>query len=69
MATKARSLKIACPFCLEAESVTLNLNDLAACACGSCNEEFSPQQAYEKAAELAARWASVVAWIDNAPVA
>ncbi|SIO58469.1 hypothetical protein SAMN05444166_5690 [Singulisphaera sp. GP187] len=71
MATRtatARSLKVACPFCMAGEAITLDLNDLRACTCESCSESFSPQQAYDRAAELAAKWASVVAWIESAPV-
>lgn len=65
----ARSLKVACPFCMAGESITLDLNDLRACTCSNCSEEFSPQDALAKANELLAKWASVVAWIESAPVA
>lgn len=65
----ARSLKVLCPFCLDGESVTLELNDLGKITCGACSEEFTAQQAVAKANELAARWASIAAWIESAPVA
>ncbi|SIN97837.1 hypothetical protein SAMN05444166_1880 [Singulisphaera sp. GP187] len=67
-ATKtARSLKVLCPFCLAGESITLDLNDLRACVCSNCSEEFSPQDALAKANELVAKWSQVVAWIESAP--
>ena len=69
MATKtARSLKVSCPECHEAETVTIDLNDLAVCCCGSCSCEFSPAEALAKYREMAARWEAVATWIAAAPV-
>lgn len=69
MPTKtAKSLKVACPECHEAETVTIDLNDLSACCCGSCSAEFSPAEALAKALEMVARWQAVVTWIAAAPV-
>lgn len=68
-ATKTtRSLKILCPLCLAGESITLDLNNLEACSCSSCSEEFSPREALAKANELVAKWSQVVTWIESAPV-
>lgn len=70
MATATRAskgFKVTCPFCGDAEStVKLDLNDLKACVCSSCDEEFSPAAAREKAAELLSRWEAVCRWVDLA---
>jgi hypothetical protein len=68
MKTK-RTLRVVCPFCHDPEgTVMLDLDNLNRCECSSCSEEFAPQEAYEKAAEIAMAWSRVVAWIDKAPV-
>ncbi|WP_406700573.1 hypothetical protein V5E97_17380 [Singulisphaera sp. Ch08] len=68
-ATKTtRSLKVLCPFCLARDSIILDLNDLRACVCSNCSEEFSPQDTLAKANELVAKWSQGVAWIESAPV-
>lgn len=66
--TPTRNLQVLCPFCADADAtLSLDLNDLNAITCSACDEVFSAQAAYERAAELAARWASVVEWIGRAP--
>ncbi|AGA31640.1 hypothetical protein [Singulisphaera acidiphila] len=68
-AKTTRSLRVTCPFCADADAtLTLDLNDLGVISCSGCDETFSAQLAYDKAAELATRWSQVVAWVDSAPV-
>lgn len=68
MATRtAKGFTVICPFCGDAEStVKLDLNDLKACVCTSCDEEFTPAEARDKASELLARWDAVCRWVDLA---
>jgi hypothetical protein len=71
MAT-AKTLKgfsLTCPWCGRGEddgTITLDVNDLKACRCTSCDEEFSPREGLAKAAELVTRWQGFVRWIESA---
>jgi hypothetical protein len=69
MATKtSRTLKVCCPFCLNSDAtVKLDLNDLNACTCTGCDEEFSPADAAAKFQEMAERWQAVAEWVKSAP--
>lgn len=62
-----KGFKLTCPFCGDADAtVRMDLNDLKACTCSGCDEEFSPQQARDKAAEMLKRWDAVCRWVDMA---
>lgn len=66
-ARKATGFKVLCPECGDAEAtVRIDLNDLKAVVCSSCDAEFSPAAAVAKAAEQLARWQAVARWIDLA---
>ena len=68
MATKTKTLPVVCPFCGDADAtLALDINDVSKITCSGCDETFSAQQAYEKAAATAARWASIVAWVEAVP--
>lgn len=68
--TRGKALKgfaVTCPMCGDVEAtVRLDLNALYVCVCSSCDEEFSPQTARDKAAEAFRRWEAVCRWIDLA---
>jgi|HubBroStandDraft_3_1064219.scaffolds.fasta_scaffold106299_2 hypothetical protein len=70
MATGTKTIKgfkVVCPFCGDQEAtVRIDLNDLKACTCTSCDEEFSPAAALAKVTEQAKRWAAVVKWVEMA---
>lgn len=64
----SKTLKVSCPFCLDSEAtVKLDLNDLNACTCTACDEEFSPADAAAEFQEMAARWEEVARWVGTAP--
>lgn len=59
-----KGFDVTCPFCGDTEAtVRIDLNDLTACTCSSCDAEFSPTQARDVAAEALRRWDRVVAWV------
>jgi transcription elongation factor Elf1 len=69
MATRIKSptLELTCPFCGHDDAVlSLNLNDLDSITCGECEQEFSAEEAANKARALARKWDAVVRWIDTA---
>lgn len=70
MATASKTIKgfkVLCPECGDQEAtVRLDLNDLKACTCSSCDAEFSPAEAVSKAAEQLRRWTAVAKWIEMA---
>lgn len=53
-----------CPKCGEEAIVQIDLDDLNTCKCGECEEEFTT----EDVRNLIAKWSSVLAWIDTAPI-
>jgi transcription elongation factor Elf1 len=67
-ATKAtRSFGVTCPFCGDHEAtVRIDLNDLTTVHCSSCDEEYSPKRARDRAAEQLSRWDAVCRWLDLA---
>lgn len=68
MAKKTRTLAVICPFCNDADAtLSLDMSDLDAITCSSCDETFSARQAHAKVVEALAKWARVMEWIDSAP--
>jgi hypothetical protein len=68
MATKTKTgFAITCPYCNEEDStVTIQLADLTACHCSSCDEEFSPADAVRKMEAKLAEWLRVQKWVELA---
>lgn len=61
----AKGFKVLCPFCGDSEAtVKMDLNDLRSCSCTSCDEEFSPMDALEKARAAMAAWERVVRFVE-----
>lgn len=59
-----------CPDCGADGAITIDLNDLGEeVICRECDNSFSVQEAAERTAEQARRWAAVARWIDMAPSA
>ena len=64
MATTAK-IKVDCPWCMDEDAVvTLDLNNLDACTCGSLRPRVQPERVLDQAAKTLARWEAVVRWID-----
>jgi uncharacterized protein (DUF983 family) len=64
---KATGFQVVCPYCGDVEAaIRLDVNNVHALTCSSCDEEFSPQQARDKAAAVLARWEAVVRWVELA---
>jgi uncharacterized protein (DUF983 family) len=66
MATKSKAtgFTVRCPYCDNQDGdVIISLNDLE-CHCSNCDEEFTPEQARAKAAELLGAWERVVRWVE-----
>jgi transcription elongation factor Elf1 len=61
-----RTFKLSCPLCGEAESLKLDLSNLASVECGSCGESMSPESARKLVAEQLRRWNGLIAWINLA---
>jgi hypothetical protein len=62
-----KGFKVVCPMCGDVEAtVSLDLNDVRALSCSSCDAEFTPAAAVAKAAEQLARWQAVEKWISMA---
>lgn len=62
-----KGFMVLCPECGDQEAtVRLDLNDLKACSCSSCDAEFSPAEAVAKVAEQLARWQAVARWVEMA---
>jgi hypothetical protein len=62
--SKATGFTIRCPYCDNQDvDVIISLNDLE-CHCSNCDEEFTPEQARAKAAELLGAWERVVRWVE-----
>jgi hypothetical protein len=58
---------VLCPFCCDEEAtVRIDLNDLKACVCTSCDAEFCPAEAIAKVADQLKRWEAVARWADAA---
>jgi Zn ribbon nucleic-acid-binding protein len=58
---------VTCPFCFDADAViSLDLNCVGTIRCSSCDEEFTAQQARNKAAETLAAWEKVVRFVELA---
>lgn len=69
MPAKTKTLPVVCPFCGDADAtLSLDINDVSRITCSFCDEVFTAQQAYEKAAAAAAWWASIAEWVANAPI-
>lgn len=67
MAAKKTSFRVTCPMCGDADGIVrIDLNNLAACSCSSCDEEFSPAAAVAKLEEQLSRWRKVSAWVELA---
>ena len=66
-ATKTtRGFNVSCPLCgagPDEAKISLALNNLKACECNSCGEEFSPALAVKKAAEQLRQWQAVAKWV------
>lgn len=73
MATASKSMKgfkVLCPECGDSDAtVRMDLNNLTACQCSSCDAEFSPREAMAKLIEQLTRWEAVVRWVEMAPEA
>lgn len=70
MATKTRTLKVLCPFCMDADAtITLDLGNLDVCQCSACDTEFSPTEAAAMFTGMASRWEAVAEWVKQAPTA
>jgi uncharacterized protein (DUF983 family) len=67
-ATKTlKGFKVLCPECGDQEAIVrMDLNDLKACTCSSCDAEFSPADAVAKATEQLRRWQAVARWVEIA---
>ena len=64
------SFDVACPHCGNPDAtVQIDLNDLSACTCSTCDEEFSAEQARDLLAAKLAQWEAVCRWIALAPQA
>jgi uncharacterized protein (DUF983 family) len=63
-ATKAtKGFAVICPFCMDEDAtVTIGLSELE-CYCGNCDEDFTPEQARDKAAKTLAVWEKVCRWV------
>jgi hypothetical protein len=62
-----KGFAVQCPYCGDREAaVKIDLNDLGACVCSSCDEEFSARDAAREAAEQLKRWEAVVRWVEMA---
>ena len=58
---------LSCPFCGNAEEpIRINLLDLTSITCSACDEEFTPKQARDRAAEQLARWEAICRWVELA---
>lgn len=70
MATATRTTKgfaVTCPCCGDPEAtVKIDLNDLAACECSGCGEEFSPAEAVARLSKELERWEKVARWAEMA---
>jgi hypothetical protein len=73
MASASKTVKgfaVRCPFCGDSEAtVKIDLNDLGACVCSSCDEEFSPGDAAREATKQLRQWEAVVRWVEMAGAA
>ncbi len=66
-ATKTvKGFKVTCPLCGDADAIRIDLNSLQTITCGGCDEEFTPRQAVEKAAEQLRQWQAVARWVEMA---
>lgn len=63
-AKTTRGFKAPCIKCGEEATVRLDLSDLDAFTCSSCDAEFTADDVRAFVAE----WAKVLSWIDSAPV-
>ncbi len=66
---KATGFKVTCPFCGAPEDdgrVSLDLNTFR-CECSNCGEEFTAQQARDKALAAVRAWEMVARWVELAP--
>jgi hypothetical protein len=61
-AKTAKGFALTYPFCGANEDTTLELDlgNLSRISCTSCEEEFSPEKARDKAAEMTAAWEKVI---------
>lgn len=62
----AKGFRLSCPFCGTSDDNTLNLDltDMTTIQCGSCDSEFTPDEALAKATEMMAAWQKVVRFVE-----
>lgn len=68
MATATKTTKgfaASCPFCGADDSLTIDINDLDVCVCGSCDTSFSVQDALKKAKAAMEAWTRIARWVER----
>jgi transposase-like protein len=60
MAVKAKvGFGVTCPLCGEADTITLDLNDLRELNCASCDETFTVETALTRLREELTKWEAI----------